>query len=90
MRPEVEHEVQVSGEWPNKVSILRNVRLSEDLSELRSRRVRAIRVYHNNDAVLALSVDAAMTLAAALSAAVADAQSGPLGDFNEEPEVDFS
>lgn len=86
MRPEVEHEVTVAGEWPNKVSVLRNVRLSEDLTELKSRRVRAIKVYNNNDVVLALTVDAAMTLASALSVAVGEAQSGPLGDFDEAPE----
>lgn len=86
MRPEIEHEVQAAGQWPNVVGILRNVRLSDDLSQIKSRRVRAIKVYHNNDVALSLSVDSARDLATSLLAAVEAATSGPLGDSLEAPE----
>jgi hypothetical protein len=81
MRPEVRHAQSTSGSWPHAIDIVREIRISEDLARLESRRVIAIRIYTNNDPVVSLSVADARTLLVALGKAIDQAEQGPLGDL---------
>lgn len=81
MRPEVRHAQHAAGSWPHAVDIVREIRISEDLAQLESRRVVAIRIYQNNDPVISVSVADARALLMALGEAIDQAEQGPLGDL---------
>jgi hypothetical protein len=82
MRPEVRHEEHAAGTWPNAVGVVREVRLSEDLARMESRRVSEIKVYDGNAVALSLSVVKAKELRDSLDAAIEQAVRGPLGDLS--------
>lgn len=70
-----------SGGWPNNIGIVREACLSNDLAEIRTRRVTSIKVYDKDSVVLNLTVNDAAGLAERLAIALTEAASGPLGDL---------